>query len=108
MIPSPPLLPPPTHRYINPEADMMPRKRARFAAPSHRYGFVAALEANKRVTDLAIGYRRDSHIMYVRHQKVYDDLTLLRARIASLKRERGYFHGRAITAEQESTYTQDT
>ncbi|GJT02525.1 putative reverse transcriptase domain-containing protein [Tanacetum coccineum] len=96
MIPSPPLLPPPTHRYINVEADMLPRKRARFAAPSHkfeigessaaaaarqpgstlargtRYGFVAALEANKRVTDLTIGHRRDSHIMHPNALEEYE------------------------------------
>ncbi|GKD14660.1 hypothetical protein Tco_1199067 [Tanacetum coccineum] len=38
MIPSPPLLlPPPIHRDIIPEADMPPRKRARFGALSHRF-----------------------------------------------------------------------
>ncbi|GKC76284.1 hypothetical protein Tco_1127058 [Tanacetum coccineum] len=37
-IPSPPLLlPPPTRRDIIHEADMLPRKRARFAALSHRF-----------------------------------------------------------------------
>ncbi|GKE61185.1 reverse transcriptase domain-containing protein, partial [Tanacetum coccineum] len=37
-IPSPPLLlPPPTHKYSIPEADILPQRRARFAAPSHRF-----------------------------------------------------------------------
>nr|GEV11739.1 hypothetical protein [Tanacetum cinerariifolium] len=86
MIPSLPLLlPPPTCRDIIPEADTRPQKRARFAAPSHRfeswessaaaaarqpgstlargtdYGFLTALEeVNKRVTDLATSHRHDS------------------------------------------------
>nr|GEV50387.1 hypothetical protein [Tanacetum cinerariifolium] len=81
MIPSPPLLlPPPTRSDIILEADMPPQKRARFSVTSHRfeiressaataarqprsalarvtrYGFVATLEANKRVIDLATEY----------------------------------------------------
>nr|GEV60281.1 hypothetical protein [Tanacetum cinerariifolium] len=37
-IPSPPLLlPPPTHRDIIPKVDILPRKRARFTALSHRF-----------------------------------------------------------------------
>ncbi|GJU89232.1 hypothetical protein Tco_1301655 [Tanacetum coccineum] len=113
-IPSLPLLlPPPTRRDIIPEADMSPQKRARFAAPSHRfeiressavaaarhpgsaldrgseYGFVTALkEVNKRVTDLATGHRQDSHEFYIRHQDAQDDRVVLRARTSSLERER--------------------
>ncbi|GJU48511.1 hypothetical protein Tco_1218066 [Tanacetum coccineum] len=45
MIPSPPLqLSPPTRRDIIPKADMPPRKRARFAAPSHRFKIRESLE----------------------------------------------------------------
>nr|GEW56010.1 reverse transcriptase domain-containing protein [Tanacetum cinerariifolium] len=51
-----------------------------------RYRFMAALEANKRVAGLATSHRPN-------------DLTILRARIASFERERGCFHDRATTIE---------
>ncbi|GJZ89275.1 hypothetical protein Tco_0661057, partial [Tanacetum coccineum] len=131
-IPSPPLLiPSPTCRDIIPEADMPPRKRARFAAPSQRfeiressaaaaarqpmstlargtdYGFVTALEeVNERVTDLATSYRQDSHEFYVRHQDAQDDRAVLQARVSSLERQRRYHRTMAIVVEQEAIVTE--
>ncbi|GKA24035.1 hypothetical protein Tco_0710068 [Tanacetum coccineum] len=67
-IPSPPLrLPPPTRRDIILEADMPPQKRARFAAPSHRFKI--------RESSAAV----DSEEFYVHHQDAQDDRAVLRA-----------------------------
>ncbi|GKC75673.1 hypothetical protein Tco_1126447 [Tanacetum coccineum] len=129
-IPSPPLLlPPPTRRDIIPEADMPPRKRARFVALSQRfeiresssaatsrqsgstldrgtdYGFVTALEeVDGRVTDLATSHRHDIKEFYVCHQDAQDDIAILWACISSLVRQRCYHRTMAIVAEQEATY----
>ncbi|GJT21823.1 hypothetical protein Tco_0891760 [Tanacetum coccineum] len=94
-IPSLPLLLPlPTCRDIIPEADMSPRKRARFAAPS------------QRVTDHVTSHRHDSKEFHVRHQDAQDDEAVLRASASSLKRHRRYHRTTAIAAEQEATYAQ--
>ncbi|GKD88700.1 hypothetical protein Tco_1364207, partial [Tanacetum coccineum] len=103
-IPSPPLwLPPPTRRDIILEADMPPQKRARFAAPSHR--FMTALEEVKEsVTDIATRHRQDSEEFYVHQQDVQDDRAVLRARVSTHERERRYHRSMAIATEQEATY----
>ncbi|GKE58566.1 hypothetical protein Tco_1497751, partial [Tanacetum coccineum] len=105
-IPSPPLLLPlPTRRDIIPKADMPPRKRARFAAPSHRFEIgksSAAAAARQHGSALAQG----TEYGFVTALEE-DDKAVLRARISSLERERRYHHARAIAAKHESTYTRE-
>ncbi|GKG27376.1 hypothetical protein Tco_0403079, partial [Tanacetum coccineum] len=48
---------------------------------------VSVEETNKRVTDLGTRYKQDSHEIYVRLQDAQDDRSVLRAQLASSKRE---------------------
>ncbi|GKA24034.1 putative reverse transcriptase domain-containing protein [Tanacetum coccineum] len=89
-IPSPPLrLPPPTRRDIILEADMPPQKRARFAAPSHRFKI-----------------RESSAAVVAKTIPIFFDLrAVLRARgIYTLEGEMNNHRSMAIAAEQEATY----
>ncbi|GKA33213.1 reverse transcriptase domain-containing protein [Tanacetum coccineum] len=68
-IPSPPLLlPPPTHKYSIPEADILPQRRARFAAPSHRFEIgessaaAAARQPDREAWTLAMDRLREMQI----------------------------------------------
>ncbi|GJS13977.1 hypothetical protein Tco_0408449 [Tanacetum coccineum] len=105
-IPSPSLLLPlPTPRDIIPKADMPPQKRARFAAPSHRFEIgesSAAVAARQHGSALT----RGTEYGFVTALEE-DDKAVLRARISSLEGERRYHRARAIAAEQESTYSRE-
>ncbi|GJR57622.1 hypothetical protein Tco_1499784 [Tanacetum coccineum] len=93
-----------------PEADMPPRKRARFVAPSRRFkiressvvaatrhpgptlargtqrGFMTSLEEGKEsVTDIAVMHRQDSKEFHMRHQDAQHDRAILRARVSTFK-----------------------
>ncbi|GKA58524.1 putative reverse transcriptase domain-containing protein, partial [Tanacetum coccineum] len=99
-IPSPSLLlPPPTHRDIILEADIPPRKRARFTATSHRFQIGKSLAAAA-----ARQPEHDSEEFHVRHQDAQDDRAVLRARVSSLERKIRYHDTMAIAIEHEATY----
>ncbi|GKF92974.1 hypothetical protein Tco_0279693 [Tanacetum coccineum] len=112
-----------------PEANMLPQKRARFAAPSRRFeigeslaaiaarqprstlargtkhGFMTALEEVKEsVISIAARHRQDSEEFHTRYQDAHDDRAVLRDCISTLERERRYHRHMAIAAEQEAIY----
>ncbi|GJV14793.1 hypothetical protein Tco_1360116 [Tanacetum coccineum] len=97
------------------EADMPPRKRARFATPPRRfeigessaaaaarqpgstlargidYGFMTTLEeVRESVTNLASSHRLDSKEFHTRHQDAQDERAILQARTSTLERDRRY------------------
>nr|GEV19513.1 hypothetical protein [Tanacetum cinerariifolium] len=78
------------------EADMLPRKKACFTAPTRRFEVresLAAIATRQTGHVLTSGSIMDSKIlqeteeMYTRHMDAYDDRALLQARISTLKRE---------------------
>ncbi|GJR12298.1 hypothetical protein Tco_0794950 [Tanacetum coccineum] len=99
-IPSLPfLLPSPTRRDMILEANMPPRKRARFAAPSYR------LEIGEcSVAAAARQPWQDSEEFYTHHQDAQNDRAILRARISTLARERRYYRHMAIVVDREAMY----
>ncbi|GJR67385.1 hypothetical protein Tco_0013450 [Tanacetum coccineum] len=103
-------LPSPDRRGAIPEADMPPRKRIYFTAPSHRFEIressavatasiqatdervmTALEEVNERMTDLVATHKYDSEEFYTRHHDAQDARALLQARISTLERKRRYF-----------------
>ncbi|GKE38047.1 hypothetical protein Tco_1461452 [Tanacetum coccineum] len=66
---------------------------------------VALKETNERVTNLGTRYMKDSYKMYARDQDAQDNMAVLRARIASLKRDARYLRTRVVTSDQENAYT---
>ncbi|GJS98123.1 hypothetical protein Tco_0819293 [Tanacetum coccineum] len=88
LIPSPPFtLPSPDRKDAIPEADMPPRKRTCFTAPSHRY---------------------DNEESYTRYQDAHDDQALLQAHISTLTKERQYFCFLTVSYEREARYACQT
>ncbi|GJW61716.1 hypothetical protein Tco_0111051 [Tanacetum coccineum] len=123
-VPSPPLLLPSTaHRTDIPKAEMSPRKRVCFTAPTRRFevgesstAAAASIQAsksrvmttveevNEMVTDLATTQGQDAHELYVCCEDAQDDQALLRAQISLLTRERRYFCSMASSYEREVVY----
>nr|GFA19623.1 hypothetical protein [Tanacetum cinerariifolium] len=129
-IPFPPLLlPSPTRRDMILEADMSPRKRASFAAPSHGFeiseslaadavrqlgsaltratelDFMTALEEFKEsVINITARHKQDNEEFYTRHQHAQDDRAVLRTCISTLPRKRRYYRHIDIVADMEAMY----
>ncbi|GKC08333.1 hypothetical protein Tco_0999943 [Tanacetum coccineum] len=103
-----------------PEAEMPPRKRACFTAPTRRFEIGESLaaaavrqarhaltvveEVNERVTDLATTQGQDAHELYVHCEDAQDDRALMRAQISLLTREGKYFHSMASSYLREVVY----
>ncbi|GKC79288.1 hypothetical protein Tco_1130062, partial [Tanacetum coccineum] len=104
MIPSLLLLPSPTHRDIIPKVDMPLRKRARFAALSHRFEI---RESSTTATTRQPGvYFGPSHDIHVHHQDAQEDMVVLQAHVASLEREAQYLRTKVITIDKRDLQLQ--
>ncbi|GJS57974.1 hypothetical protein Tco_0652758 [Tanacetum coccineum] len=69
---------------------------------SESRAMTAVGEVNKRVTDLAITQRQETHELQVRCEDAQDDRALLRAQVSLLTRERRYFRSMASSYEREA------
>ncbi|GJZ12719.1 hypothetical protein Tco_0547949 [Tanacetum coccineum] len=111
-IPSPQLLlPSPTCRDMISEADMPPRKRARFAAPSYGFEIRESLAA---AAARQLRHRQDIEEFYTRHQDAQDDraaeIRVLQAETRVLQQQRRDDHDLwtgAIGCIQELEHARD-